>query len=135
MEVIGLKKEKMGFEETELRLGLPGNKGVSPKDAAHAEGGGEAARKRGFSETENNGTDVDLMLNLSSSKDSDHHHSSSDDKTKEKTLLPADPAKPPAKYVLFPFNFLLSFSETYMWERERGRLHTTFIFNLIFSCS
>ncbi|KAE8704028.1 Auxin-induced protein AUX28 [Hibiscus syriacus] len=40
----GCEKENMGFEETELRLGLPGE-------------GGEVVRKRGFSET------VDLKLN------------------------------------------------------------------------
>ncbi|KAK8506187.1 hypothetical protein V6N12_074237 [Hibiscus sabdariffa] len=78
----GYEKEKMGFEETELRLGLPGG----------GEGGGEAVRKRGFSET------VDLKLNLSSKQGG-----SGEEKvtglTKEKNLLlsATDPAKPPAK--------------------------------------
>ncbi|XVF80895.1 hypothetical protein PTKIN_Ptkin15bG0111700 [Pterospermum kingtungense] len=81
----GDEKEKMGFEETELRLGigLPG--GV---------GGGEATdrqqvqvvKKRGFSET------IDLKLKLSS-KDSCGMDPNDDQKVKENT----DPAKPPAK--------------------------------------
>ena len=36
---VGLKKENMGFEETELRLGLPGNGGTEEV----------LIRKRGFS--------------------------------------------------------------------------------------
>ncbi|KAE8668818.1 Auxin-induced protein AUX28 [Hibiscus syriacus] len=66
----GCKKEKMGYEETELRLGLPG------------ECGG-VLRKRGFSDA----NAVDLKLNLSSPNDH-----------KDETLLPCnnDPAKPPA---------------------------------------
>ncbi|TKY52689.1 Auxin-induced protein AUX28 [Spatholobus suberectus] len=58
---VGLKKEKMAFEETELRLGLPGN-GATATEAA------EGLRKRGFSETETETTTVDLMLNLSPRK-------------------------------------------------------------------
>lgn len=102
MEVIGLKKEKMGFEETELRLGLPG---------------AEAARKRGFCETEdkNNGT-VDLMLNLSSSKEADH----STDKPKEKTLLPADPAKPPAKAQVVGWPPVRSFRKNMLAQKKNG---------------
>ncbi|XVE73017.1 hypothetical protein DITRI_Ditri11bG0084400 [Diplodiscus trichospermus] len=81
----GCGKAKMGFEETELRLGLPGG------------GNGEVARKRGFSET------VDLKLNLSS-KESCGMDPNDDDKVKSmqkdhNNLLPSatDPAKPPAK--------------------------------------
>ncbi|EOX94579.1 Indole-3-acetic acid inducible 14 isoform 2, partial [Theobroma cacao] len=76
---VGGEKAKMGFEETELRLGLPGNIRA---------GEGEVARKRGFSET------VDLKLNLSSKESS-----GVDPNEKEKNLLPCatDPAKPPAK--------------------------------------
>ncbi|KAJ6920583.1 aux/IAA protein [Populus alba x Populus x berolinensis] len=76
------KGTKMRFEETELRLGLPGNGGGSTE-------GGEFARKRGFSET------VDLKLNLSSKEGGiDPNH----EKTRrEKNLLATDPAKPPAK--------------------------------------
>ncbi|TKY62399.1 Auxin-induced protein AUX28 [Spatholobus suberectus] len=88
---VGLKKEKMGFEETELRLGLPGN---------GASGTEEVVRKRGFSETETDETAaVDLMLNLSSKEATTGADPSDKHKTlpKEKTLLPADPAKPPAK--------------------------------------
>ncbi|XP_028807974.1 auxin-induced protein AUX28 [Neltuma alba] len=109
MEVIGLKQqEKMGFEETELRLGLPGNGGSGAE-------GGEAARKRGFSETENNGT-VDLMLNLSASKEADH----STDKSKEKTLLPADPAKPPAKAQVVGWPPVRSFRKNMLAQKKNG---------------
>ncbi|KAF5738889.1 auxin-induced protein aux28 [Tripterygium wilfordii] len=80
-----IAKPKMGFEETELRLGLPGKVNTE---------GGEMARKRGFSET------VDLKLNLSS-KDSAASGEDLNEKAKnvvEKNLLSAaDPAKPPAK--------------------------------------
>ena len=89
---VGLKKENMGFEETELRLGLPGNAASATE---------EVLRKRGFSETEtqDDTATVDLMLNLSSKEpttgaDPTHKHNTL---PKEKTLLPADPAKPPAK--------------------------------------
>lgn len=78
MEALGLN---MGFEETELRLGLPGNRVPSE---------GEGARKRGFSET------VDLKLNLSSKDTSEKVKSFQ----KEKHPLPRatdPPAKPPAK--------------------------------------
>ncbi|KAK9201573.1 hypothetical protein WN944_016778 [Citrus x changshan-huyou] len=78
MEALGLN---MGFEETELRLGLPGNRVLSE---------GEGARKRGFSET------VDLKLNLSSKDTSEKVKSFQ----KEKHPLPRatdPPAKPPAK--------------------------------------
>lgn len=74
--VIGGEKEKMGFEETELRLGI----GIGEADHQ-----GQVVKKRGFSETET----IDLKLNLSNSS------------SKENELLPADhvtdPAKPPAK--------------------------------------
>ncbi|KAG5246283.1 auxin-induced protein [Salix suchowensis] len=69
------KGTKMGFEETELRLGLPGN------------GGGG---KRGFSET------VDLKLNLSSKEGGvDPNHEKT--QTENNLRLATDPAKPPAK--------------------------------------
>lgn len=107
--------------ETELRLGLPGGGG----GGGGSEGSGEVVmRKRGFSETESSTTDehidtannniVDLKLNLNSSKDeaaaavgtktTDHRANINIDNAsktslmqKEKNLLPADPAKPPAK--------------------------------------
>ncbi|GLU07634.1 hypothetical protein SLE2022_245860 [Rubroshorea leprosula] len=80
----------MEFEETELRLGLPGNGGGGG-------GEGEVVRKRGFSET------VDLKLNLSSEDSGGGGVVDLDEKVKavqkEKNLLPSatDPAKPPAK--------------------------------------
>ncbi|XP_015948514.1 auxin-induced protein AUX28 [Arachis duranensis] len=100
--------EKMVFEETELRLGLPGNNKKKNNE-----------KKRGFSETEsetesdeNNNSDetsnttVDLLLNLSSPKKEANKNNnngvvaenhSSPNSNKEKNLLPSDPAKPPAK--------------------------------------
>ncbi|KAJ7972715.1 Auxin-responsive protein [Quillaja saponaria] len=98
---VGLKEDNknMGFEETELRLGLPGNN----KESA----GSDVARKRGFSETEAETTTMDLMLNLSpSSKDKAAavlggtdpiNGAKANTLPEEKSLLPADPAKPPAK--------------------------------------
>ncbi|KAK7284076.1 hypothetical protein RJT34_18813 [Clitoria ternatea] len=91
---VGLKKDhKMGFEETELRLGLPGG-GNSTTTTEEV-----VIRKRGFSETETEDhetTTVDLMLNLSSNKETTADLT--DHKPKEKTLLPSDPAaNPPAK--------------------------------------
>ncbi|KAJ6938639.1 auxin-induced protein AUX28 [Populus alba x Populus x berolinensis] len=77
------KGTKMGFEETELRLGLPGNGGGAE---------GEMARKRGFSET------VDLKLKLSSKESgADPNHEKTSSLQREKNLLATDPAKPPAK--------------------------------------
>ncbi|KAE9611456.1 hypothetical protein Lal_00011573 [Lupinus albus] len=83
MEVVGLKK--MVFEETELRLGLPGN------GSANTSIEGEVVmRKRSFCETEK--TTIDLMLNLSSKE------ATSDPKDDKSTmLLPSDHDKPPAK--------------------------------------
>ncbi|XVF32465.1 hypothetical protein REPUB_Repub17cG0085300 [Reevesia pubescens] len=81
----GGEKVKMGFEETELRLGLPGGGGG---------GEGEVVRKRGFSET------VDLKLNFSSKESSgmDPNDEKVKGLQKERNLLPSatDPAKPPA---------------------------------------
>ncbi|KAJ9172035.1 hypothetical protein P3X46_015325 [Hevea brasiliensis] len=76
-------KAKMGFEETELRLGLPGNNGGGSE--------GEVARKRGFSET------VDLKLNLSSKDPGIDQNGNTSKLQREKHLLAADPEKPPAK--------------------------------------
>ncbi|KAK7245409.1 hypothetical protein RIF29_40254 [Crotalaria pallida] len=100
MGVIGkiMKKEKMGFEETELRLGLPGNNNNNIGGTTTNEGD-VVRNKRGFTETET----VDFMLNLSSKEatsgaDPSHHDANNNmPKTmvKEKTLLPSDPAKPP----------------------------------------
>ncbi|PNX73674.1 auxin-induced protein aux28-like [Trifolium pratense] len=90
--VVGMKKEKMEFDETELRLGIGSTKASE-----------EVVRKRGFSETENHDDDdenttMDLMLNLSSKEASGEVDPNDKIKNlqKEKTLLP-DPAKPPTK--------------------------------------
>ncbi|KAG6658728.1 hypothetical protein I3843_04G170800 [Carya illinoinensis] len=83
---IGSEEEKMGFEETELRLGLPGNGGSTE---------GEVARKRGFSETE--ATTMDLKLKLSSKDAGMDLNEKAKNLKKEKNLLTADPAKHHAK--------------------------------------
>ncbi|XP_007030567.2 PREDICTED: auxin-responsive protein IAA16 [Theobroma cacao] len=78
------KYSMINFEETELRLGLPGGNG---NDGEMTKNNG----KRGFSET------VDLKLNLSTAKEAVADEA---EKVKEKsTVAPrsADPAKPPAK--------------------------------------
>lgn len=82
----------INFEETELRLGLPG--GGKEKEGEVAKSGG----KRGFCETESN---VDLKLNLSS-KEPGTDADGDDRIMKEKSAAAAaprsnDPAKPPAK--------------------------------------
>ncbi|PQM40005.1 auxin-induced protein AUX28-like [Prunus yedoensis var. nudiflora] len=96
----------MGFEETELRLGLPGNGGIHEGDQAAA----VTMRKRGFSETESCEDEiscetscVDLKLNLSNSKEraiitgKDVTEKSKTNKDNKLDLPAADPAKPPAK--------------------------------------
>ncbi|KAB1208852.1 Auxin-induced protein AUX28 [Morella rubra] len=83
---VGSKKENMGFEETELRLGLPGNGGSTEA---------EMARKRGFSETET--TNMDLKLNLSTKEVVIDPNEKAKTLQKEKSLLTADPATHPAK--------------------------------------
>lgn len=86
----------INFEETELRLGLPGNN--------HEAGGDPTAKKRGFSETETDAeTSVDLKLNLSTaaaakdSKISAAVSATASGDQKLKSEVTADPAKPPAK--------------------------------------
>uniref|UniRef100_A0A5B7AEZ7 Auxin-responsive protein n=1 Tax=Davidia involucrata TaxID=16924 RepID=A0A5B7AEZ7_DAVIN len=71
---------RMNYEETELRLGLPGGSGNE------GEMGKTNSGKRGFSET------VDLKLNLSSKMDQTQ-------KMKEKNVVPqsSDMTKPPSK--------------------------------------
>ncbi|KAA8537029.1 hypothetical protein F0562_029507 [Nyssa sinensis] len=73
---------RLNYEETELRLGLPGGNGDDGETAKNS-------GKRGFSET------VDLKLNLSS-RDLKMDQS---EKMTENNLVPrsGDPPKPPAK--------------------------------------
>ncbi|XP_038896928.1 auxin-induced protein AUX28-like [Benincasa hispida] len=90
-----MEKKKMGFEETELRLGLPGNNNIGSGELGEV-----AARKRGFAETVSSETisKVDLKLNLSSKETVDDDVAiDSNPGNKDKTVLTADPAKPPAK--------------------------------------
>ncbi|KAM3705199.1 hypothetical protein ACB098_03G061900 [Castanea mollissima] len=86
--VLDVERDKysmINFEETELRLGLPGGGG---NDAEAVKNSG----KRGFSET------VDLKLNLSS-KDSGKNVEAEKMKEKTSVVTPPsnDPAKPPSK--------------------------------------
>ncbi|KAK3193642.1 hypothetical protein Dsin_024952 [Dipteronia sinensis] len=102
------EKEKLGFEATELRLGLPGN------------GEGEGGRKRGFSET------VDLKLNLSSkdvSSESDPNYQKLNNLHKEKNLLPCstDPAKPPAKAQVVGWPPVRSFRKNMLAVQKSSR--------------
>lgn len=89
--VMGPERDKytLNFEETELRLGLPGGNEIG-------EVAGKSGGKRGFSET------VDLKLNLLSKESggSDESTTTAEKKMKEKSVVSrsgADPAKPPAK--------------------------------------
>ncbi|KAF7817828.1 auxin-responsive protein IAA16 [Senna tora] len=79
------KYSMINFEETELRLGLPG--AASDADAAIKN---TSAAKRVFSDT----TSVDLKLNLSSSN---NNHNSPHNTSSAPAPPPNDPAKPPAK--------------------------------------
>ncbi|XP_022769848.1 auxin-induced protein AUX28-like isoform X2 [Durio zibethinus] len=111
--VCGCEKVKMGFEETELRLGLPGGGG----------GEGEAIRKRFFSET------VDLKLNLSSKESSGINPN--EEKVKglrqEKSLLPCanDPAKPPAKAQVVGWPPVRSFRKNMLATQKSGSEEST----------
>ena len=73
----------INFEQTELRLGLPGGDG----------GGGKSslAGKRGFMET------VDLKLNLASSMASAKEEATNLEEIKTSSQQPNDFAKPPSK--------------------------------------
>ncbi|KAK9160716.1 hypothetical protein Syun_007057 [Stephania yunnanensis] len=89
--MLGVAERMMKFEETELRLGLPGGGGGG--------GGGEGetrkiSGKRGFAET------IDLKLKLPTKEEAGAagKMQANANVVKEKNLLPAaDPAKPPAK--------------------------------------
>ncbi|OIW11278.1 hypothetical protein TanjilG_28369 [Lupinus angustifolius] len=104
---------KMGFEETELRLGLPGNIGATSE-------GDVMRNKRGFSETETIET-VDLMLNLSSKEATPNDVKSL---ANEKSLLPSDPAKPPAN-VIFESTDIGEHQEPWRNARTEARVRNT----------
>ncbi|KAL7151512.1 hypothetical protein ABFS83_04G035800 [Erythranthe nasuta] len=92
--------KKMGFEETELRLGLP-----------NANYG-----KRGFSET------VDLKLNLSSAEialDSAIDLKENNLNKEKKNLLPTDSVKPPAKAQVVGWPPVRSFRKNVMAVQKR----------------
>jgi len=96
----------INFEETELRLRLPGGPG-SEVDAVKNGG------KRGFSET------VDLKLNLSS-KDSENMDLK--EKMKEKNVTPrsSDPTKPPAKAQVVGWPPVRSFRKNILAVQKNG---------------
>ncbi|CAN1288663.1 Auxin-responsive protein IAA14 [Linum perenne] len=97
-----LKYETINFEETELRLGLPGGKGQQVQVLSGRGGGG----KRGFSET------VDLKLNLSSKMDGADHAKKGDDD--DDLNSNGDPAKPPAKAQVVGWPPIRSFRKNVM---------------------
>ncbi|KAJ9185836.1 hypothetical protein P3X46_005423 [Hevea brasiliensis] len=97
------KYATINFEETELRLGLPGGNAV---EGEVAKGNG----KRGFSETL-----VDLKLNLSTKESAGNDIG--EEKMKEKAdVLPssADPTKPPAKAQVVGWPPIRSFRKNVM---------------------
>ena len=73
----------LGFEETELRLGLPGGDGRND---------GDAVKKRGFTET------VDLKLNIVT--DSNQGNKTTDKNVVSSFVNKDLPKPPPAKYEL-----------------------------------
>ncbi|KAJ4832640.1 Auxin-responsive protein iaa16 [Turnera subulata] len=88
------KYSMINFEETELRLGLPGGSPGNDGEVAKTSCG-----KRGFSETETE-TNVDLKLNLSTKEPGKDTATAADEKImKENSPVTRsnDPAKPPAK--------------------------------------
>ncbi|PON46113.1 AUX/IAA protein [Parasponia andersonii] len=85
--------ELINFEETELRLGLPGGKGSSTEVAGGVpETAKNNGNKRGFSET------VDLKLNLSSKDSGSLDQVDKKEKATSAAASPStDTVKPPAK--------------------------------------
>ncbi|XVE89883.1 hypothetical protein DITRI_Ditri20bG0031000 [Diplodiscus trichospermus] len=101
------KYSTINFEETELRLGLPGGK-VNDVETTKNNG------KRGFSET------VDLKLNLSTTKEAAVDEA---EKIKEKnTVAPrsTDPAKPPAKAQVVGWPPVRSFRKNIMTVQKNS---------------
>lgn len=96
------KYATINFEETELRLGLPGGNANEGDQIAKNNG------KRGFSET------VDLKLNLSMKEFG--KDVIGDEKMKEKAAVPSsnDPAKPPAKAQVVGWPPIRSFRKNVM---------------------
>ena len=82
---MGGTPELIHFEETELRLGLPGGNSDGPSEAAKSNG------KRGFSET------VDLKLNLSSKESGPLDQVDEKEKATAPVTPSSDPVKPPTK--------------------------------------
>lgn len=79
----------INFEQTELRLGLPGGGGSD--DGEISSGKSSSAAKRGFMET------VDLKLNLSSSMASSVKEEATKLEEKSSSQRPNDFAKPSSK--------------------------------------
>ncbi|GLT95166.1 hypothetical protein SLE2022_128630 [Rubroshorea leprosula] len=105
----------INFEETELRLALPGSSG-SGNDNESVKGSG----KRGFRDTES----IDLKLNLSTATTTKDSISKTDEieKMKEKNVaLPSnDPAKPPAKAQVVGWPPVRSFRKNVMAVQKNG---------------
>ncbi|KAF7818384.1 auxin-induced protein AUX28-like [Senna tora] len=112
----GMEVKKMGYEETELRLGL----GLGLGYLGAGNEAAEVVRKRGFSQTETQDTDtVDLMLNLSSKSKSKEPHPPPISLPKDNTLLPNDPANPPAKAQVVGWPPVRSFRKNIIKKSEK----------------
>ncbi|KAL2994203.1 hypothetical protein AAZX31_10G153100 [Glycine max] len=115
----------INFEETELRLGLPGGSASDHNESTTVKGSGG---KRGFSET----ASVDLKLNLSSSDDSASDSPSSASTEKTTTTAPPppsranDPAKPPAKAQVVGWPPVRSFRKNIV-QRNKNEEEAAFV--------
>ncbi|KAL3828008.1 hypothetical protein ACJIZ3_016810 [Penstemon smallii] len=98
---------KLDFEETELRLGLPGEKSIN----INANYG-----KRGYSET------VDLKLNLSSKKEIglDKSHDLNENNLDKVKICSNDSVKPPAKAQVVGWPPVRSFRKNIMAVQKSG---------------
>jgi len=118
-------EEMINFEETELRLGLPGGSASDHNESTTVKGSGG---KRGFSET----ASVDLKLNLSSSDDSASDSPSSASTEKTTTAAPPppsranDPAKPPAKAQVVGWPPVRSFRKNIV-QRNKNEEEAAFV--------
>ncbi|XP_043697942.1 auxin-responsive protein IAA16-like isoform X2 [Telopea speciosissima] len=116
----------LNFEETELRLGLPGGGGSSGGTTMAMDGEtttttNKNGGKRGFSET------VDLQLNFPSKESVLDSTEKKSPTTKEKNLLPSsnDPAKPPTKTQVVGWPPVRSFRKNILSVQKNNSEETT----------
>ncbi|GMI65220.1 indoleacetic acid-induced protein 16 [Hibiscus trionum] len=101
------KYSTINFEETELRLGLPG--GIE-NDSETAKNNG----KRGYLDM------VDLKLNLSTTTTTKETSADETEKMKEKNTVAAEPAKPPAKAQVVGWPPVRSFRKNIMTVQKNN---------------